>query len=160
MAYSFKENIKNNKGLSLEMAIFMLIVIFGLCTILVTVGIMVFNQERKALNDMNETVLLDGMGDEFASFAALSFAESNHTFILSRYAIDSDFCKRGEYTYTDVHGQEQVGYRYWLFVSQERNALDEVVRYELKVRDARENGNVLLTVTVNNHGDIGSWKYA
>lgn len=55
----------NKRGIAVEMAISMLIIVFGLCTILTSVTVLSANTTRRASARFEDTAAVDALGEKF-----------------------------------------------------------------------------------------------
>jgi hypothetical protein len=56
--------LKNKKGIAIETAVFMMIIIFALCTLIVTITLYSRQHVERAKNDFAERVKIDSIGEK------------------------------------------------------------------------------------------------
>ena len=56
--------LKNKKGIAIETAVFMMIIIFALCTLIVTITLYSRQHVERAKNDFAERVKIDSIGEQ------------------------------------------------------------------------------------------------
>ncbi len=93
--------LKNKKGIAIETAVFMMIVIFALCTLIVTITLYSRQHSIKANNDFINRVNLDQVGESF--IAALRKNNNADSFVIDEkvYSIISDGNERILTVYDD-----------------------------------------------------------
>ncbi|GEM_PF-5582505 len=69
--------LKNKKGIAIETAVFMMIVIFALCTLIVTITLYSRQHSIKANNDFINRVNLDKVGEKFIAALNAALKENN-----------------------------------------------------------------------------------
>ena len=57
--------LKNKKGIAIETAVFMMIIIFALCTLIVTITLYSRQHVERSKNDFAEQVEIDQIGEQF-----------------------------------------------------------------------------------------------
>ncbi|MBO4861134.1 MAG: hypothetical protein J5530_06280 [Clostridia bacterium] len=91
--------LKNKKGIAIETAVFMMIIIFALCTLIVTITLYSRQHSIKANNDFINRVNLDKVGEKF--IAALRNNDADSFAFDGKYSIISDGNERILTVYDD-----------------------------------------------------------
>lgn len=68
--------IKSKKGAGIELAIFMLVIVFAFCTLIISVAYSVSLSKHKEFNDLKTKTTLDRLGEAFIQNQELSVPEN------------------------------------------------------------------------------------
>lgn len=75
--------LKNKKGLGMEMAIVMLVVVFAFCTLITTIAYSLSVSKKREYDDLKQRVTLDRIGESFLSVGVEAVVPEGSDYTLS-----------------------------------------------------------------------------